>query len=263
MTILTDRSQGGSSLADGSVELMVHRRCFDDDGFGVDESLNETGESGQGLVVRGKHWLLFSNPQKAAQLHRQYALEMFYQPIATFAELPGTFDDYKSKFNTILSGMKSPVPQNVNFLTVAQWQATSVLLRLEHFYQKDEDAELSRPATVSLKDHLAAFDILSVEELTLSAGSVLKNHSSTVSASSGRQRGGRHHYLVATDKNVDTTITLQPMQIRTFRCNVRNKMARKRNIIRQRFHRGDQDHRDEVDEMTAADEEGNERRVFL
>ena len=26
-TVLTDRSQGGSSLADGQLELMVHRRC--------------------------------------------------------------------------------------------------------------------------------------------------------------------------------------------------------------------------------------------
>ena len=42
MTILTDRSQGGTSLQDGSIELMVHRRTVKDDSRGVDEPLNET-----------------------------------------------------------------------------------------------------------------------------------------------------------------------------------------------------------------------------
>eukprot|EP01083_Nonionella_stella_P119726 358132_1 len=42
LTVLTDRSQGGSSLKDGSIELMVHRRTLKDDGRGVGEALNET-----------------------------------------------------------------------------------------------------------------------------------------------------------------------------------------------------------------------------
>lgn len=46
--------QGGSSLQDGAVELMVHRRLLYDDAFGVGEALNET-DYGQGLIVRGTH----------------------------------------------------------------------------------------------------------------------------------------------------------------------------------------------------------------
>ncbi len=42
MTVLTDRSQGGTSMKDGEVELMVHRRLLYDDAFGVGEPLNET-----------------------------------------------------------------------------------------------------------------------------------------------------------------------------------------------------------------------------
>ena len=56
MTVLPDRSQGGSSLFDGEVELMVHRRLLFDDGVGVEEPLNETS-FGTGLVVRGNHWI--------------------------------------------------------------------------------------------------------------------------------------------------------------------------------------------------------------
>ena len=71
LVVLTDRTQGGSSLADGAVELMVHRRLTADDFKGVVESLNEPGLTGSGLVVRGTHTLLLG-PAGApmAQRHR-------------------------------------------------------------------------------------------------------------------------------------------------------------------------------------------------
>ena len=55
--VMTDRAQGGSSLQSGQLELMLHRRLFSDDAFGVGEALNETAFGG-GLVVRGKHSLM-------------------------------------------------------------------------------------------------------------------------------------------------------------------------------------------------------------
>ena len=64
LTLVTDRSHGGSSLASGQMEIMVtfanfwftlvrihsqlHRRMFEDDHFGVGEALNEKGPTGQG-----------------------------------------------------------------------------------------------------------------------------------------------------------------------------------------------------------------------
>lgn len=60
VSILNDRAQGGTSLKSGQMELMLHRRCLADDGFGVGESLEED-EYGQGLVVRGQHYLTFGS----------------------------------------------------------------------------------------------------------------------------------------------------------------------------------------------------------
>ena len=43
MTVLTDRSEGGTSMTDGSIEMMLHRRLLYDDGYGMEEALNELG----------------------------------------------------------------------------------------------------------------------------------------------------------------------------------------------------------------------------
>jgi len=54
------------------------------------------------------------------------------------------------------SAVKRALPDNVHLLTLEQWDAGTVLLRLEHFYAKDEDPTLSQPAKVQLK----VYDVL-------------------------------------------------------------------------------------------------------
>jgi len=49
-----DRSVGATSLADGEIQLMIHRRLFRDDGKGINEALNEIdAKTGDGIIVRG------------------------------------------------------------------------------------------------------------------------------------------------------------------------------------------------------------------
>ena len=78
---MSDRSQGGSSVKDGQIELMLHRRLLVDDFLGVGEALNEPGVDGKGLITRGKHRVLLTTPQESAQLHREQGVRMLLQPI--------------------------------------------------------------------------------------------------------------------------------------------------------------------------------------
>lgn len=57
VAILVDRPQAGTSLSEGQLELLIHRRLLADDYLGVDEQLDEPGEDGRGLVTRGTHRL--------------------------------------------------------------------------------------------------------------------------------------------------------------------------------------------------------------
>eukprot|EP00456_Euglypha_rotunda_P038373 TRINITY_DN2949_c0_g1_i3.p1 TRINITY_DN2949_c0_g1~~TRINITY_DN2949_c0_g1_i3.p1 ORF type:complete len:782 (+),score=111.62 TRINITY_DN2949_c0_g1_i3:151-2346(+) len=94
ITILTDRSQAGASLASGQVELMVHRRTLEDDWRGVGEPMNETqgvdsngNRVGPGLGIRGTHYLLLTTPSTAASVYRPQMDNVFSQPYLAFTPI--------------------------------------------------------------------------------------------------------------------------------------------------------------------------------
>ena len=47
------------------------------------------------------------------------------------------------------SGLKESLPLNVHLLTVEPWKERSLLLRLEHIMEANEDSVLSHPVTVA------------------------------------------------------------------------------------------------------------------
>ena len=80
LTIMSDRSQGGSSIEDGQIEVMLHRRLLVDDFLGVGEALNEPGVDGRGLVTRGVHRVFLTTPGEAARYHREQGEKMLLPP---------------------------------------------------------------------------------------------------------------------------------------------------------------------------------------
>jgi lysosomal alpha-mannosidase len=193
-TVLTDRSQAGGSVIDSTLDLLVHRRDFYDDGFGVNEALNEPGSDGRGLVVRGRHRIFFSDPQSAAALHRQAAFEIFHSPIISFSNYDNV-PSYASKYVTTFAGLAATLPQNVHLLTLKQLDASTLLLRLEHIFAKDEDSVLSQPANVDLRTLFKQLKVVSATELSLGGNKVVSGSASTV-------------------------VTLNPQDIRTYQVTV-------------------------------------------
>ena len=77
LAVAVDRTQGGASLLDGSVELMVQRRTLADDARGVGEAFNETAGGmtpyppygnatriGDGVVIKGKHRIMVGGNER-------------------------------------------------------------------------------------------------------------------------------------------------------------------------------------------------------
>ncbi|CAJ0584084.1 unnamed protein product, partial [Mesorhabditis spiculigera] len=196
LTVLPDRAQAASSLADGSLELMLHRRCFFDDHFGVDEALNEPGKDGRGLVVRGKHTVLLQDVKTAASTHRPLAVGVFHKPVPMFADVQD-YPTYRKNYLTRFAGLIKELPASINVLSLEQRSQNTVLLRLEHIFQANEDATLSSPVTIDLKKLFARLTVTAVQELSL-----------------GANRNG---------PGTDSTITLKPQQIGTYLLTVQGR----------------------------------------
>lgn len=215
-TILTDRSQGGTSLKDGQVELMLHRRLLYDDGRGVGEPLNETGIDGHGLIIRGKQYLYIDTKGNSTIFHRQQAIENFLHPTIAFSELKMTPKEWETKFNTDWAAMKTSLPGNLNLLTLQQWSKDTLLLRLEHVFEKDEST-FSKPVTISLKNLFIHFNITAVEELVLGANLKLSDLHRLQWKSDGDIANNPYF-----KKQEGLDVTLLPMEIKTFAVTISN-----------------------------------------
>lgn len=254
LSVLNDRAQGGTSMNDGEIEVMVHRNCLHDDAFGVTEALNETA-FGKGLVVRGSHYLTVGNVRdvngnSSAAITRDIAQRRlldtwtFITPLENLASL---------KTGIAYSGLTRALPKNVQILTLEPWIGFSFLLRLEHVFEANEDPFLSKAVVVKLKDLFTSFDITSMEETTLGANQWLKDNQRLNFSTSGtleelvsedytpsieyetaaqglwteqnvyKNEVKRETVINMEDNIEDFEIVLNPSEIRTFIINIKKK----------------------------------------
>ncbi|KAM3728479.1 Lysosomal alpha-mannosidase [Dirofilaria immitis] len=215
LTVLTDRSHGGTSLVDGQIELMLHRRLFYDDNFGVDEALDELGDTGQGLVVRGRHWIIMESPEDSAKIYRPFALELYNSPLITFAERKMAPQDYGRAFVTEYSALNRSLSLAINVLTMEMIAPTRIIIRLEHIFQGGEDKNLAQPIEVDLKGLFTPFDIVSIEELNLAS---MKKRNFEKSAQNN-PFGLNQSFPGFSRKEL--SVNLLPMEILTFEAEIR------------------------------------------
>jgi len=216
LTLLVDRAQGGSSLHDGEIELMTHRRLLVDDGFGVGESLNETAYN-QGLVVRGKHYLILSDQSDSAKLYRSLAQELYREPQISFIATDESFKSWSKLYKTkheFINGL----PENINLLTMEQHSDKTILIRLEHMYDSKEDSNLSSPVCIDFDDLFRGYRIQSMRETVL-GGNQFTEESSRLSWDTQTTIENIKNYSNQSIKHSGSNyeaVCLGPMSIRTF-----------------------------------------------
>ena len=234
-SVLTDRTRGGSSIKDGSLEVMVQRRTVADDHRGVDEPMNETvggmtpyppyGNAeriGEGVVVSGIHRLVIGKGTSGAEISRGVMDGIFAEPLVFVGSVPSAVPVVFERPTFSVLGRALPLPPNVMLTTLMRLrgrETTSLLLRLGHQYAIGESLILSRPVKVNLSLLLAGhYDVLNVTEKTLSGNQNMKDYLAR------RYNWTRTEF--STDSHeASTTITLKPMEIRTFEIQVKEKIT--------------------------------------
>ncbi|XP_076960936.1 putative alpha-mannosidase At5g13980 [Bidens hawaiensis] len=227
LSVLVDRSVGGSSIVDGQLELMLHRRLLYDDGKGVAEALDEqvcVGAECRGLAVQGKYYIRMDPLGEGAKWRRSYGQEIYSPLLLAFTEQDG---NKGTNFQVSkISGMdfNYSLPDNVALLTLQDLEDGKILLRLAHLYETGEDKDLSVITNVELKKLFAKRKITKVSEMSLSANQ-----------GRAEMEKKRLVWKVEGSKNDETTsqrggpvdpqklvVELAPMEIRTFIVTVGN-----------------------------------------
>jgi len=240
-TVLNDRGQGGCSLNDGMLEVMIHRRTLGDDDEGVDEPLNETQSItpypnpqriGVGLGITGTHKVQFAAPTEAASYWRPSQDRIFAEPYISFTTVPiGTTSlmDWIKNHVPKRSFGNVDLPPNIQLMTLQPWRNNTVLLRLSHQFAVGEDSSLSKVTSIDLTTLFANRAIQSAIELSLTANQnksqmepkpiyqIRKEDQQLLKEASSRaQRGEMTKSVSENGKLKAINVSLGPMEIKTF-----------------------------------------------
>ena len=216
-SVLNDRSQGGASLHDGELELMVHRRLTMDDGRGVGEPLSEPGLDGKGLIITGVHYLQLTPVAQIAAATRTLQQRVFAPLHWSAAPLSGSIQDYLSSHNVQWSALQTPLPPSVELMSAYAQRNGTVLVRLAHNYGVDDGADNARAVSVDLSTLLVpAFKVSAVREVSLTAnttpGAIKRLTWKTDEVEGEEQSRGVERVRGLRD----TTVTISAAEIRTF-----------------------------------------------
>ncbi|KAL1569764.1 alpha-mannosidase [Salvia divinorum] len=173
LSVLVDRATGGSSISDGEIELMLHRRILKDDSRGVGEPLDETvcinNSTCEGLTVRGNYYVSVDQLGSGARWRRRAGQEIYSPLVLAFSHEES--EKWSSSYLVDGSSMASnySLPLNVALITLQEREDGSVLLRLANLYEAGEDPDYSKVAKVELKKMFSGKTITEVKETSLSA----------------------------------------------------------------------------------------------
>ncbi|WCJ28982.1 Alpha-mannosidase [Euphorbia peplus] len=220
LSVLVDRAVGGASIADGQLELMLHRRMLADDGRGVEETLLEdvcVDNKCEGLTARGKYYVSIDKLGSGSSWRRTTGQEIYSPLLLAFAHEKE--ETWKTSYVTEGTAMDPgySLPLNVALITLQELDDGCVLVRLAHLYEGDEDATHSKPAKVELKKMFPGKEIKDAKEMSLSANQEKSGMKKMKWKIEGENGTDSSTYIRGGIVDSSTLIVeLAPMEIRTF-----------------------------------------------
>ncbi|XP_044152144.1 epididymis-specific alpha-mannosidase [Bufo gargarizans] len=226
LVLLSERSHGVSSQDNGQVEIMLHRRLWNNMEWDLNYNLTLDDTS----VVRPTIWLMVGSKEVTDSLYQRLGLCLEHKPLVMIS--PHTAE------NRMVDDVPVTLPANIHLqiLSIPGWKYSSdhtehihnvhkgktrddadfsrILLRLQHLYEADEDPILSRPASINIKLLLKGLgSVRLVEERSLTGTWDLTTMERWKWKSTPRKDSDERMPMKSME---DFTVVVSPKEIRTF-----------------------------------------------
>ncbi|XP_010022635.1 PREDICTED: epididymis-specific alpha-mannosidase-like, partial [Nestor notabilis] len=236
LVLLAERAHGVSSQGNGQVEVMLHRRLWNNLQWDLDYNLTLNDSS----VVHPVMWLILGTKAVTSILYWTSGLALEHRPVVMFGASSGDKPKIHRQLqqNSVHSSHVT-VPPNLHLqtLSIPGWRYSSdhaeqvrsihmgrqkqgdadfsrVLLRIRHLYEVGEDPLLSQPVVVDLKSLLKGLgSVTVVEERSLTGTwdvNTLKRWKWKTTQHPGKG------FFKTTETSGNFTVTVYPKEIRTF-----------------------------------------------
>ncbi|KAG2549873.1 hypothetical protein PVAP13_9KG286900 [Panicum virgatum] len=219
LSVLVDRAVGASSIQDGQLEIMLHRRLLKDDARGVGEPLDEVvcvGKDCEGLTARGTYYVNVEKIGHGAHWRRTYGQQVYSPFLLAFTHEEETkWKSYSIPKASMMDANYS-LPNNVAIVTLQNLDDGTTLLRLAHLFQAAEDPQYSVLAKVDLRKVFGKRTIKELTETNLSANQKKSEMKKLNWKVVGETENGPTPVKGGPVDSQALVIELGPMEIRTF-----------------------------------------------
>ncbi|XP_035469730.2 epididymis-specific alpha-mannosidase [Scophthalmus maximus] len=233
LALVSDRAHGASSQASGQLEVMLHRRLWNNLPWnrGYNLTLNDTS------VVRPTLWMMLGSVSGTSAHYQREAVELQHRPVIMPIDQPQRpWQEKEPRGSSPVRPVVLPPNLHLLSLSIPGWNYSSdhdvhlahvhagkdlhsepdydrVLLRIMHLFEEGEDPELSKPVTINLKEVLRGIGevkVLQERSLTgtwdVASLQRWKWKTADKTENKGRGRCGDEAF----------TVTISPKEIRTF-----------------------------------------------
>ncbi|TSL40971.1 Epididymis-specific alpha-mannosidase [Bagarius yarrelli] len=188
LVLLSERAHGVASLRQGQIQVMLHRRLWNNQEWNLGYNLTLNDSS----IVRPVLWMMLGSTASMASLYQRAALQLQHRPVVLAIDKPEKpWSGKEHKNGPTVQPVVLPQNLHMQYLGIPGWNFNPnhtqhlqdlnsgekkesksdfnrVLLRITHLYEKGEDPVLSKPTTINLKEVMQGIgEIKEVQERSL------------------------------------------------------------------------------------------------